>query len=227
MQRQLGQIAKRSVPFAARELVNSLAFEGRRVWQQEMASELVLRNAYTGRRALVERALTLDMRRMEAKLGHVEPYMRRVEFGEPEQAAHEWRPIPTESAAGQARGSLAGGRKRPVRPSNVITKLGKLAGRGSAGRPRKAANARAVREAIKSGRKLALLDFGRRKGIYRVSGSLERKAKLTKLYDLSRRTTPRKRVPTLERTLAKVRLIAPSIAHRVLTRQLQRAGVRT
>lgn len=227
MQRQLERIAKRSVPFAARELVNSLAFEGRKIWQQEMASDLVLRNQFTQRRALVERARTLDMRRMEATLGHTEPYMRMLEFGESERAAHEWRPIPTESAAGQARGSLAGGRKRAVRPRSVITKLGAIKSGGSAGRPRKARNARAVREAIKSGRKLALLDFGRRKGIYRVSGSLKRKAKLTKLYDLSRRVTPMPKVPTLERTLAKVRLIAPSIAHRVLTRQLQRAGVRT
>jgi len=224
MQRQLETIAKRSVPFAARETVNTLAFEGRRIWQAEMASSLTLRNNFTARRALVEKARTLRVDAMEAKLGHTEPYMANLEHGKPERAEKRWRPVPTEVAAGQPKGSLSSGRKKIVRPKNIITRLGSLKTKGFAGRPRKARNARAVQQAIKTGKRLALLDFGRRKGVYKVMGG-KRRPKVVKLYDLSRRTTPMPKIPTLQRTLKKTLALAPRVAHDALSKQLKRAGV--
>jgi hypothetical protein len=224
MQRALETIAKRSVPFAARETLNSLAFEGRQIWQSEMAESLTLRNQFTQRRVLVERCRTLRMSAMEATLGHTEPYMRLLEEGKPERAAKTYRAIPTEVAAGQSVGSLPGGRKRAVRRNNIITKLGSLKTKGAAGRGRKAQNARAVQQAIKSGKRLALLDLGKRKGVYRVMGS-RRKPKIRKLYDLSRRVTPMPKIPTLQRTLDKTLLLGPAIAHRALLKQLQRNKV--
>lgn len=223
MQRELQQMSKRSVPFAARETVNKLAFEGRRLWGLEMQRALTLRNRYTQSRALVEPARTLRMSEMEARLGHTEPYMRTLEDGGREQAAKQYRPIPTEHAAGQAQGSLTGGRKRPVRRANVITTLGSLKGARRAGLGRKAQNAHAVRHAIKSGKRLALLDLGKRKGIYRVEGSLKR-PRIRKLYDLSKRSTPVPKTPTLQRALSKVHVLAPGIAHRALVRQFERLG---
>lgn len=224
MQRKLEAVAKRSVPFAARETVNTLAFKGREIWQAEMASSLTLRNKFTQRRALVEKARTLNVNRMEAVLGHTEPYMANLEHGKPERAAKRWRPIATEIAAGQTKGSLSAGRKKIVRPKNIITRLGNLQGKGFAGRPRKARNARAIQQAIKTGKRLALLDFGRRKGVYRVMGG-KRKPKILKLYDLSRRVTPVPKTPTLQRTLTKTLALAPQVAHDALSKQLKRAGV--
>jgi hypothetical protein len=224
MQRQLETVAKRSVPFAAREVVNTLAFEGRKIWQAEMASSLTLRNKFTQRRALVEKTRTLKVDAMEAKLGHTEPYMANLEYGKPERAAKHFRPIPTEVAAGQSKGSLSGGRKKAVRRANVITALGSLKTKGFAGRSRQAQNARAVSAALKSGKRLALLDFGQRKGIYKVTGG-RRRAKVLKLYDLSRKVTPMPKVPTLQRTLAKTLALAPTVAHAALSKQLKRAGV--
>ncbi len=224
MQRQLEAIAKRSVPFAAREVVNTLAFEGRKIWQQEMASSLTLRNRFTERRALVEKARTLRIDAMEAVLGHTEPYMANLEHGKPERAAKRWRPIPTEVAAGQAKRSLAGGRKKAVRRPNIIKTLGTLKTKGFKGRGRKAQNARAVQQAVKSGKRLALLDMGRRKGIYRVTGKGKR-AKIWKLYDLSRRVTRVPKTPTLQRTLKKTLALAPRVAFDALSKQLKRAGV--
>lgn len=223
MQRQLEAVAKRAVPYAARDVVNTLAFKGRELWQQEMRSALTLRNQFTERRALVERTRSLRVSDMEAKLGHTEPYMANLEFGQPERAAKQWRPIPTESAAGQSKGSLRSGRKRAVRRANIIRALGSLKAKGFKGRSRKAQNARAVRAAIKSGRRLALLDFGRRKGIYRITGG--KRPKVVKLYDLSRRVTPMPKVPTLQRALDKTLALGPQVAHAALTKQLQRAKV--
>ena len=105
MQRTLETVAKRSVPFAARDTVNTLAFRARGLWQEQMSADLTLRNRFTARQARVEKARTLRVDAMEAKLGHTEPYMANLEFGKPERAAKRWRPIPTEVAAGPAKGS--------------------------------------------------------------------------------------------------------------------------
>jgi hypothetical protein len=222
MQRELEAIAKRSVPFAARETVNGLAFAGREAWQDEMRQALTLRNQFTGRRALVDRARGLRMSTMEARLGHTEDYMRLLEEGKPARAAKRFRPIPTEVAAGQAKGSLSGGRKRAVRPSAIITRLGSLKVRGAKARSRKANNARAVQGAIRTGRRLALLDLGRGKGIFRIMGG-KRRPRVVKLYDLSRRTTPKPRIPTLQRALVRALARGPALAHAALTKQLTRA----
>lgn len=221
MQRELETIAKRSVPFAARETLNGLAFAGREAWQDEMRQSLTLRNRFTERRALVDPARTLRMSSMEARLGHTEEYMRLLEEGKPARAAKRYRPIPTEIAAGQAKGSLSGGRKRAVRAAAIITRLGSLKVKGAGARSRKANNARAVRGAIRTGRRLALLDLGRGKGIYRIMGG-KRRPKVVKLYDLSRRSTPKPRIPTLQRALARALSKGQAIAYAALEKQLTR-----
>jgi hypothetical protein len=223
MQRELETIAQRSVPFAARETINSLAWAGRAAWQEEMARSLTLRNKFTQRRALVVPTRTLRMSAMEATLGHTEPYMALLEYGRPEKAAVHFRPIPTETAAGQAKGSLMGGRKKMVLRSAIITRLGALALKGAGSRSRKANNARAVRGALRSGRRIALLDMGKGgKGIYRVKGS-KRKPEILKLYDLTQRATRMPRIPTLQRALASALTKAPAIAYAALEKQLARA----
>ncbi len=221
MVRELDAISRRYVPAAARETLNKLAFEGRAVWQDEMRKALTLRNRFTERRALVEPARTYRMSDMFARLGHTEPYMAWLEEGKPEKASKRFRPVPTEVAAGQSPGSLRGGRKRPVRPSAIITRLGSLAVKGAKSRSRKANNARAISGAIRSGRRLALLDLGRGKGIYRVMGRRKR-PRLVKLYDLSRRKTPVPRTPTLERALVRLAPRVLPIAHAALERQMAR-----
>ena len=223
MQRELEQLAKRGVAYAARDTVNGLAFAGRKIWQEQMASTLTLRNAFTQRRALVERATGTRMP-VEAVLGHTEDYMRRLESGIGERARRGGLAIPNETAAGQAKGSLPAGRKRAVRPSLVIRVLGKIK-RQSRSMPRKARNARAVREAISNGSRLAYLELDRRRGIYKIMGG-RKKPQIRKLYDLSRRSVPLPRIPTLEKTLELALLQGPTIALAALQRQLDRAGQR-
>lgn len=222
MQRELEHMSKRSVPFAARDTVNGLAFETRRVWGLEMQRALTLRNRYTQSRAIVEKATTLRIDAMQARLGHVEDYVRRLEEGEGERASGSARAIPTEHAAGQAKGTLGAGRKRLVRKPNYVAALGKMP-RPRAGYGRKARNAAAVRAAQASPTKVALLDLGKRKGLYRVTGKGKR-ARIRKLYDLSKRSTPRPKLNLLSKALTKAYALAPHIAHKALTRQLERLG---
>ena len=224
LQSQLEQLSKRSVPYAARETLNGLAFAGRKIWQEQMASSLTLRNAFTQRRALVERATGSRIEGMQATLGHTEDYMRRLEYGIGERARRGGLAIPTETAAGQASGSLPGGRKRAVRPSLVIRVLGKVK-RQSRAMPRKARNARAVREAVSNGTRLAYLELDKRRGIYKIMGG-RKKPTVRKLYDLTRRAVPLPRIPTLQRTLDLALLQGPDLALAALQKQLDRASSR-
>lgn len=216
MQRALEQLSRRDLGPAARETVNSLAFAGREAWQDEMRKSLTLRNRFTERRALVEMARSTSFGRgIAATLGHTEEYMALLESGGTERAEKRFRPIPTEVAAGQSFGSLRSGRTRAVRPSAIITRL------GSKHRSRSKNNARAIRDAIRTGKRLVLLVMGRRRGIYRVKGS-KRKPKLVKLYDLSRRRTPVPRTPTLERAVWRAHAQGPAIAHYALGKAIDR-----
>jgi hypothetical protein len=224
LQRELEQLSKRSIPYAARETLNGLAFAGRQIWQRQMAEQLTLRNAFTARRALVERASGTRIESMQAVLGHTEDYMRRLEFGIGERARRGGLAIPTEAAAGQAKGSLPSGRKRPVRPSLIIRQLGKIK-RQSQSMPRKARNARAVRDALANGTRLAYLELDRRRGIYKVMGGRKR-PQIRKLYDLSRRAVPLPRIPTLQQTLDLALLQGPTLGLAAVQRQLDRARSR-
>jgi hypothetical protein len=220
MQRQLQTLASRSLPFAARETVNGMAFAGRAAWQEEMRHALTLRNRFTERRALVERATTLRMSRMQAVLGHTEPYMATLEGGGAERADKRFRPIPTEVAAGQAKGSTKSGRKRAVRVANIITHLSRRIPGGGKSGSRKARNAKAIQGAIRTGRRLALLDLGKRKGIFRITG--RKKLNISMLYDLTRRVTPVPRVPTLRRAVERASAKGPELASRALEKQFER-----
>jgi hypothetical protein len=221
MQRELEQLEKRGIPYAARETLNSLAFAGRKIWQGEMRSALTLRNAFTERRALVERATGSRLPAMTAVLGHTEDYMRRLEYGIGEHAKRSGIPIATETAAGQAKGSLRGGRKRAIKKSLIIRTLAKVK-RQSKSIPREVRNARAVRDAIRNGTRIAYLETSRRKGIYRIKGG-RKNPEVLKLYDLTRPSVPLPRTPTLQRTLELALRQGPSIAFAALQRQLDRA----
>lgn len=225
MMAALDAISHRYVPAAARDTVNTLAWGTRAEWQSQIGKSLTTRNTFTVRRVLVEPARTLYLKKMAARVGHTEDYMAWLEEGQPERAAKRFRAVPTEVAAGQSPGSLRGGRKRPVRPSAIITRLGDLAVKGGQHRSRKANNARAIRGAIRSGRRLALLDLGHGKGIYRIMGR-RKKLRIVKLYDVSRRQTPVPRTPTLEPAFGVACTKAVGIMHEALTKQLSRAGLR-
>lgn len=221
MQRELEQLAKRGIHYAARETLNGLAFAGRQIWQDEMQASLTLRNKFTQRRALVERATGSRMSEMEAILGHTEDYMRRLELGIGERAKGSAVPIATETTAGQPKGSLRTGRRRAIRKSLILRTLAKVK-RQSKSQPRKARNARAVAEAIRSGTRIAYLDMGRRRGIYRIKGG-RKNPEVFKLYDLTRASVPLPRIPTLQRTLALALKQGPRLAFDALQRQLDRA----
>jgi len=225
MQRELERMAKKAVPYAAREMLNGLAFAGRAIWQDEMRASLTLRNAFTTRRAIVRKVTGYKMAEMQAVLGHTEEYMLRLEYGAGDHATGEAVAIPTEVAAGQAKGSLPGGRQRPVKKAFYLRAIPKLR-RQSKAIPREARNARAIQQGIKDGSRLAYLEFQRRKGIYRLKGG-KRNPEILKVYDLTHPFVPRPRKPMLQRTIDKALLQAPALGLAAVMRQLDRHRIGT
>src|ERR1044071_9530412 len=151
MMAELEAISGRPRARGARKAPDGLAWGTRAEWQRQIGQRLTIRNTFTQRRVLVEPCRTFRLSQMEARVGHTEPYMAWLEDGEPERASKRFRAVPTEVAAGQSPGSLRGGRKKAVRPSAIITRLGDLAVKGGQHRSRKANEALAIRGGSLSG----------------------------------------------------------------------------
>lgn len=215
-ERHLETFAKRAVPFAMRDVVNSAAFATQKHWRGEIKRTFTLRNQWTVRSIQVDMARGLSVRSMEARTGSLADYMQTQEQGGTVKSKSGGaKAIPTEAASGQAMGTSP--RKKPVRRPNRFSSLGKIPRVSSTG-GRKARNARAIERATR-GSKIAYLDLGKRKGIYRITG--KRKLKIRKLYDLSRSSVTVKREPTLQGALKRTGAQMPSIMAKALLKQLK------
>lgn len=221
MKRDLQVFAKKSIPFAAREVVNTAAFETQKTWREEVEKTFTLRNKWTGRSIQVTRATGLHVRTMEAKVGSVAEYMATQEKGGTVRGKGGTKAIPTEVASGQSMGTQP--RSKTVRGRNYLSRLGNVP-RVAPSRGRKARNARAIERAIKSGTKIAFLHLQRRKGLYRITGSKKRPV-IRKLYDLTRSSVQVKSEPTLQRSLKRIGSRMPAIQRKAILQQLRRHHV--
>lgn len=218
--RKLERVKQRAIPHAARDTLNQLAFDGRKLWQRKMGKAMTLRSPYTARSVAVDKARGIDMRVMESRLGSLQPYMATQEEGG-SVASHGKHgvTIPTPTASGE--GLRASPRKRLVRRANWLSAI-KLPPSGRQGVGRKQRNAIALSAAKRSGAKVAFLDLGTRKGIVRIMGR-GRSAQVRMLWDMSKRAVRIKSNPTLEPTMEAMQRRAPRIAQRHAIIQIRRA----
>lgn len=215
LENDLKTLARKAIPFAARNAINVSAFEARKLWQAEIDEQFILRNKFTAQSIRVEKARTLNTRSMFATVGTVADYMRTQEFGGSESKA-----IPTEVAAGQAMGSQP--RLRTVRGPNQITSI-RLTDRNKSA-SRKVRNRIAIRRAIKAGNKFVLLDLERGPGIFRIMGG-RRNLQVRMVWDLrsgAHRIPPH---PTLGPTLKALEPRLVDIHRASILEQLKRHGV--
>jgi len=214
--RDLDHFAKKSVPHAARNALNDLAFTGRRVWAEEQRQTFTVRNTWTGRQNRVDKARGTNVRTMQATLGSLAEYMDEREFGETKQKKGKHGvPIPTLYARG-------GSKKRRVRKPHRLPQI-RLSHSGSSKRGRQE-RAVAIKRAFSSGNKFVYLEQGNRKGIIKLLGS-RRKPKYRTVWDLSRPTVRVEPVPTLQPALVKLNKLGPSIWTRALIDQARRNQV--
>lgn len=218
--RDLRKFREHAIPHAMRNALNTAAFETRRIWQNEVRSTFTLRNHFTERSILVEKARGTVPATMVAVVGSTAPYMGDQEHGAMVRGRSGKKAIPGPAAAGQPPGSK---RTRLVRAG---ARLGAIhLRRPSGGRSARQRNAIALSMARRSGTKDVLLERPKGgKGIFRVSGG-RRRLQLRLLWDVSRGAVRVPRAPTLERSLARLQPKLGPILHAATLEQLRRARV--
>lgn len=212
--RDLKNLRKSALPYAQKNAVNEAAFEGRKLWQEELQSSFTLRNKFTERSIRVDKARSLH--NPEAKLGSVASYMDEQEEGTTlTKTSKHGIPIPTAASSGEGKAKI---RKRVVRRANRLTNI-KFSSR--IGNSPKQKNAIAISQAIRTKTKFAFLETSRRKGIFRVTGRLKN-PKITMLHDLTRSSVRIPSTPTLSRTLDRLDTRMDGIYRKALLFQLSR-----
>lgn len=220
---------QRAFPFASKNALNGSAFKARELWQQDIKSEMINRNAYTRNSIRVEQARTLIVSRQAATVGSIAPYMEVQEFGGTKTSpGKEGVAIPTSYAAGQVEQQP---RTRLPRKDNKLSNI-RLSNRRSKRGTNKQRLLLKVQNAVKTGRRHIFHDFGRTKGLFRVVGgrrSVKRGwpegAQLRMVYDMSDKTVTIPRNPTLKPVIDKAREYMPEIYIKALRYQLQRHGL--
>lgn len=211
--RDLEKVAKRAIPHATRNFLNNAAFEGRKLWQQEMRDRFTLRNNWTVKGVRVQKARGINPKTMEARVLHPDGYLYKQEYGGVERRAA----VPTPTAAGQGR---AGKRTKLVRRPFKVGAI-QLADRLKAG-SRQQRNAAAVRMAAAKGRRFVYLEGAKKHGLFLIKGG-KRNPRVEMLHDTtsgSHRVPPH---PTLGPAISKLQGVAPKLMKAAVVDQLRRA----
>ncbi len=215
LSRDLEKVAKSAFPHASRNALNAIAFEGRKLWQREMASAFVLRNDWTTRRLFVEKAKGTTMAGMKSVLESPDAFLLKQEIGGTEQHS-----VPTGIATGEGRGAHP--RRRLVRKPNKVASivLGQRYNRGN----RKQRNAIAIRSTAAQGGKFVYLQTGKRKGLFRILGGRRVKG-VEMVWDTTSKSHTVPRTPTLKRTITRLEVVMPRLMTSALLDQLKRHKV--
>lgn len=214
------QLGERAIPFAMRNTLNAVAFDARGEWVKRIKRTMTLRNRYTERSIRVQKVTRQVVDEMQSSVGSLLDYMEKQEQGGQESAKGKHGvPIPTSSAAGQAKKTRP--RTKLVRPRNYLKAIQLVRGlRGS----RKQRNAIAIRLARKNAGGVVFLNLGKRRGLFSVPSGPRAKPRM--LYDLSHKVVRVRAHPTLEPT---VRSVGPRIllhAERAIAYELQRVAAK-
>ncbi|HET7545162.1 MAG TPA: hypothetical protein VFK05_35095 [Polyangiaceae bacterium] len=212
----LAQMREKAVPYAIKNALNTAAFETRSIWQREIKSAFVNRNAFTQRSIFVEQATTA---KLEARVGSQAPYMAVQETGGTVTGRSGRKPIPGPVAAGQAPGSH---RTRLVRARFRLGAI-QVAHPALSG-DRKRRNAIAISTARKQGKSLVLLTRPNGgKGLFVIGAGKTFAPRF--LWNVSRSSVHVRAEPTLERSLAAVKPKLDHMMEASLNEQMQRFNI--
>jgi hypothetical protein len=214
LERDLKETKAKAVPYAVRNLLNTAAFEARKVWQGHIKAEFTNRSPYTVRSIRVDKATGTNVDRMKSVTGSVADYMFEQEQGGVARGRSGKRPIPAPGAAGQTPGNR---RTRIVRAGFKLGAINLPSIKGSSPKQR---NAVALALAIKHRQQFALLERpGGGRGIFRVIGGRRTWAKkrwrttqlkTRLLWDLSRSSA---RIPATHMLGRTLKAITPKLPH--------------
>lgn len=219
---KLERTRRKAVPYAIRDSLNASAFLGRREWAGQYERGVTIRNTWTQRGILVERATGNDISRMYSVVGNVRPYAGQLETG---GTVSDPRGVPIHTSVASGEGMGKRPRKKPVRPTNRLNRIERQVGTWGNRRQR---NAQAVRRAARASGtgKVAFLDLGKTKGLFRVSGSTS-KPRIKLIISVGLLSTRAKPHPTLAPTLVALQPKLPTLHALAIVRQLRRHRVIT
>lgn len=209
--RDLERTAKKAVPYAIRQALNDIAFAAKGHLQGNIRKEFILRNKWTERSVMVERARGLNPRQMQSAVFSKLDYLEKQEHGGTSTHA-----VPTGVATGEGRG--ANPRRKLVRRPNQVSAiaLGERARKGS----RKQRNAAAIHMAAKQGKKFVFLQLQRKIGLFKIRGG-KRKPMVDMIWDTSQKSHRIKPTKTLEPAVARAEVAMPKLMTNALIKQLR------
>ena len=182
--RDLKRLKETAVPFAVRNTLNDAAFDTMKRAKADVRNKMINRNSWTVGSIQVAPTKSRDINQMQARVGSTEEYMRRQEFGHTETTKGKYGvSIPTTVASGEGKGVQP--RKRVVRMPNRVSSINISKSRATGNRQQR--NFRLVKEAKASGQQFIFMDTGRRKGLFKVTGS-KRSPVVRMVHDLSHRS---------------------------------------
>ena len=188
--------------FAARDTLNTSAFNQREKMQAQIRKDFTLRNRYTERGIMVTRSPNINY--LLSEVGSKDEYMARQESGGTvyTKPGNMGVAIPTSYSAGLSMDAKP--RTKMPRKSNKIGFLS-LTKTSRNGKNRKQRNIFAMQTALKKGKKHVYMELsrGNRKGIFRILGG-KRKPKVKMVVDLTRKSVPTPKSPWLLRSLTGV-----------------------
>lgn len=195
LSRQLEVFSSRALPTAVISGLDRAAFETRKQAISNVQESMVIRNPWTRKSIQVTRAKPMPIRYMHSVVGSVAQYMATQESGGSKVASgSEGVPLPTSYSAGQAKGAKP--RTRMPRSANRMKNIQLRNNRVPISNQRQR-NAIVVKMAAKGkGSKYVFLDLGRRKGIFRVTGT-KRSIDVNMVHDLSNKSVVIPRNPWL------------------------------
>ena len=217
MLEDLRTFRKKAVPYAARDTVNSAAFETRRIWSDEIRRTMTTRNQFVANTALrVDKATLGKIETIQSKVGTIFEDMPRQEFGATVSGRSGHKGIPGPAAAGQAPG---GRRFRPVRGANRLSAI--RAFHDAKGATRQQRNAVAIAMAKRRGMKHVVLERPKGgKGVFAIGGG-KRKTTTRLVWDVSRKSVRIEPHPTLGPALKRIEPQMPRLMEASLLKQLR------
>lgn len=222
LESDLKEFAKEAYPFATRKTVNDGAFQTQRIARADIQNEMINRNRFTVQSVQVDPTRSLNVRRQEAVVGSIAPYMEDQEFGATKtKKGKEGVAIATSYSAGQ--GENAQPRTRLPRRANKMANI-QLQRKRKKGSNRKQQNLVAIQQAAETGRKFVFLDLGRRKGIFRITGG-KRRPKIKMVHDMSKDSVVIPKNPWLKPAFDETTRMLPAFYADALRFQLRRRNL--
>ena len=169
LQEQLKWLNKKGIPFATNATINRAAFKVRSLSVDSFEEQFILKNRFTVKSVQVDKSKGLDISQQVAAVGSTQDYLKQQEDGRTlNKKGKEGVPIPTSASAGLPEQTKP--RTKLTRKSNTLNLI-KIKNRRPIRGSSKRKNAAAISLAAKSSPKFVFLDFGRRKGIFRIRGT--------------------------------------------------------